>query len=193
MSRVEKGGPDCTARTVKEETLQEVVVKAVNELLGGKDIFLPILQANIEAVLVSDSEEIINAIETQLAERQQELLRLANARLDYESVAVEIDQLRVGKQNVLVEDAEREGSRERIREMMEFLIVQPNEVTAYDEQLVRRLLEKVTVFDEKFVVVFKSGMEIEIIKQKWHKGILQVTLACGMLFWFVIFVEYKEC
>lgn len=53
--------------------------------------------------------------------------------------------------------------RERIREMMEFLIVQPNEVTAYDEQLVRRLVEKVTVFDEKFVVVFKSGMEIEII------------------------------
>lgn len=126
-------------------------------MVGEQDTFLLVLQANIESVLVSNSGEIIKAIEAQLAERQQELLKLANAKKDYESVAVEIDRLREEKQNVMVEDAEREGSRERIRGMMEFLNEQPTEVTEYDEQLVRRLVGKVTVYDERFMVEFKSG------------------------------------
>lgn len=131
-------------------------------MVGEQDTFLLVLQANIESVLVSNSGEIIKAIEAQLAERQQELLKLANAKKDYESVAVEIDRLREEKQNVMVEDAEREGSRERIRGMMEFLNEQPTEVTEYDEQLVRRLVGKVTVYDERFMVEFKSGIEVEI-------------------------------
>ena len=49
------------------------------------------------------------------------------------------------KQNALVESAEREGLKQRIREMQEFLEQQPTEVTEYDELLVRRLIEKVTV------------------------------------------------
>lgn len=162
VSRVEKGGPDCDARTVKEELLQEVVVKAVNEMLGGKDTFLPMLQANIESVLVSASMEIVKAIDARLIERQQELLKLANARMDYESVADEIDRLREEKQNALVEDAEREGNRERIREMMGFLNEQPTEVSKYDEQLVRRLVEKITVYEDRFMVKFKAGTNIEI-------------------------------
>lgn len=162
VSRVVKGGPDCDARTVKEELLQEVVVKAVNEMLGGKDTFLPMLQANIESALVSASMEIAKAIDAQLAERQQELLKLANARMDYESVADEIDRLREEKQNALVEDAEREGNRERIREMMRFLNEQPTEVSEYDEQLVRRLVEKITVYEDRFMVKFKAGTNIEI-------------------------------
>lgn len=40
VSRVEKDGPDCSARTVKEEILQEVVVKAINELYGNKVTYL---------------------------------------------------------------------------------------------------------------------------------------------------------
>ena len=45
----------------------------------------------------------------------------------------------------MVEDAEREGTRQRVQEMMEYLKEQPAEVTEYDEQLVRRLIEKITV------------------------------------------------
>lgn len=159
---MEKGGPDCDARTVKEELLQEVVVKAVNEMLGGKDTFLPMLQANIESVLVSASMEIVKAIDARLTERQQELLKLANARMDYESVADETDRLREEKQNALVKDAEREGNRERIREMMRFLNEQPTEVSEYDKQLVRQLVEKITVYKDRFMVKSKAGTNIEI-------------------------------
>ena len=65
------------------------------------------------------------------------------------------------KINALVENAEREGKRQRIAEMTDFLNEQSCELEEYDEQLVRRLIEKVTVFDEKMTIEFKSGVTIE--------------------------------
>lgn len=162
VSRVEKDAPNCAARTVKEETLQEVVVKAVNEMVGEQDTFLPLLQANIESALGGNSEEAVAAIDEKLVELQKELLKQANAKKDYEPLADEIDRLREEKQNLMVDDAEREGTRQRVQEMMEYLQEQPAKVTEYDEQMVRRLIEKITVFDEKFVVEFKAGIEVEI-------------------------------
>jgi site-specific DNA recombinase len=46
--------------------------------------------------------------------------------------------------------------------MTDFLNEQPCELEEYDEQLVRRLIEKVTVYDDKLIVEFKSGIEIDI-------------------------------
>ncbi|WP_027622106.1 hypothetical protein [Acetivibrio clariflavus] len=46
--------------------------------------------------------------------------------------------------------------------MTDFLNEQSYELEEYDEQLVRRLIEKVTVFDDKLTVEFKSGVEIDI-------------------------------
>ncbi len=95
---------------------------------------------------------------------QKELLKLVNARKDYGSIADEIDRLRELKQKALAESAEREGLKKRIAEMRKFLREQDTRVTEYDEQLVRRLIEKVTVYDEKITVRFKSGVEIEVKK-----------------------------
>lgn len=57
--------------------------------------------------------------------------------------------------------------KQRIKEMREFLEQQSTEVTEYDELLVRRLIEKVTVYDEQFEVEFKSGttMSVERLKK----------------------------
>ncbi|NLM49147.1 MAG: integrase [Epulopiscium sp.] len=32
----------------------------------------------------------------------------------------------------------------------------------YDEQLVRRLIEKITVYDGKLTIEFKSGVEVDV-------------------------------
>ena len=58
--------------------------------------------------------------------------------------------------------AEREGLKKRIAEMREFLNSQTMEILEYDEQFVRRLIEKVTVYDERFEVEFKSGMTVDV-------------------------------
>lgn len=54
------------------------------------------------------------------------------------------------------------------------------ELEEYDEQLVRRLIEKVTVFHDKFAVEFKSGVEIDVEgeslerEQKNYIGFLKI-------------------
>ena len=53
--------------------------------------------------------------------------------------------------------AEREGMKQRISEMQQFLAEQTQDITEYDEQLVRRLIEKITVYDEKVTVEFNPG------------------------------------
>jgi len=46
--------------------------------------------------------------------------------------------------------------------MTDFLNEQSCKLEEFDEQLVRRLIEKVTVFDNKLTIEFKSGVEIDL-------------------------------
>ncbi len=48
--------------------------------------------------------------------------------------------------------------------MKAFLEKQADIPTEYDEQFVRQLIEKVTVFDEKITVRFKSGVKNDVEK-----------------------------
>ncbi len=45
--------------------------------------------------------------------------------------------------------------------MTDFLNEQSCELEEYDEQLVRWLIEKVTIYEDKLTVEFKSGIEID--------------------------------
>ena len=161
VSRLEEKGSECTAPTINEETLQAAVVKAINELLTNKEPFLSTLQKNIATVLNEENDNTTDDIDRRLEELQQQLLIQAKSKNDYEDVADEIYRLRELKQNALVENADREGKRQRIAEMTDFLNKQSRELEEYDEQLVRRLIEKVTIYEAKLTVEFKSGIEID--------------------------------
>ena len=52
--------------------------------------------------------------------------------------------------------------QKRITDMSAFLKEQRIALVQYDEALVRRLIEKVTVYEDKFTVEFKSGITIDI-------------------------------
>jgi len=47
-------------------------------------------------------------------------------------------------------------------DMSTFLKKQSTDLTKYDEQLIRRLIEKVTIFEDRFVVEFKSGLTVDV-------------------------------
>lgn len=139
-------------------------MQAINLTLGNRENMMATLQENIEAVIRKEDEPSSEGIEAKLLELQKELLKLANSKKDYNSVADEIDRLRELKQNALVESAEREGLKQRIRKIREYLEQQSTEDTEYDELLVRRLIEKVTVYDERFEVEFKSGTKVDVVR-----------------------------
>lgn len=161
VSRLEEKGSDCCSPTVNEEALQKAVVKAINETLCSKNTYLETLQVNIAAVLNEEDDKTTDDFDEKLVDLQRELLSLANSKADYNNVADEIYRLRELKQDAQVQNAERQGKRQRIEEMTEF-INETVELMEYDEDLVRRLIEKITVFDDKVTVEFKSSVEIDI-------------------------------
>ena len=91
------------------------------------------MQANIKSAIGESSEDAIAAIDEMLVELQIELLKQANAKKDYEPITDEIDRLRDEKQSIMLKDAERKDTRQRVQEMMEYLKEQPVEITEYDE------------------------------------------------------------
>jgi site-specific DNA recombinase len=162
VSRLESTGLSCNARTVGEDILYEKTVEAINILLGQKNDFLPQLKKNIETVVFETSNEAVENIDKKMLELQKELLQKANAKEDYNDVAGKIYKLREERHRALTEQAERKGSKQKLEEMEKFLNEQDGLLEEYDERLVRMLIEKVTVFDDKLTVEFKSGAEIEV-------------------------------
>ena len=73
-----------------------------------------------------------------------------------------IMQLREERQQILTQAAMRKDVKDRIEDLATFLDEQTQAVTEYSDALVRRLIERITVYDEMLVVEFKSGLEIEV-------------------------------
>lgn len=161
-TRMEHGPGTCDADAIHESELQNLVVRAINRALGKKDSMNDALQRNVEAVLSGTDGVPLDEIDARLEELQKELLKVANAKGNYDSIVDEIYSLREAKQNAQVAGAEREGMKKRISEMQQFLAEQQHDITEYDEQLVRRLIEKITVYDEKVIVEFKSGTSVDV-------------------------------
>ena len=123
---------------IHESELQNLVVRAINMEKKKKDTMNETLQRNVEAVLTGTDGVPIAEIDARLEELQKELLKVANAKGNYDSIVDEIYSLREAKQNAQVDNAEREGMKQRISEMQQFLTEQTQNITEYDEQLVRR-------------------------------------------------------
>lgn len=79
-----------------------------------------------------------------------------------EELGLQMDDLRGDRQDILAEAAERTDLQARMNDMIAFLEEIPAAVTEYSEALARRLIEKVTIFDEKIVVELKSGLQMEV-------------------------------
>lgn len=161
-TRVEQGPGKCDADTIPEETLQNAVVRAINQVLGNRDAMMQTLQKNIESVIAQDENTMIADIDARLKTLQAELVKQVNDKQNYNETAEEIYRLRELRQDVLADKAEREGKKQRIGEMGAFLHEQMEQIEVYDEQLVRRLIEKITVYGNRLTVEFKSGVETDV-------------------------------
>lgn len=164
ISRLESTGikEPCRARTVNELLLQEITLKAINQTIADKDSFTKALQQNIaKAVRLSDVSSV-ESIDDKLTELQQELLKMANKRQDYDEITDEIFRLRELKQQAEVDTVTRNEQIGRITDLQNFINEQPTDIQEFDEKLVRRLIGKITVFEDRFEVEFKSGVSVEI-------------------------------
>ena len=102
-TRVEHGPGACNADAIHESELQNLVVRAINMALGQKDTMYDVLQRKVEAVLTGTDGISLDEIDARLEELQKELLNVANAKENYDSIVDEIYRLREAKQNAQVE------------------------------------------------------------------------------------------
>jgi len=144
--------------------LHAAVVMAFNQMIEQKDEFLPGMRLAVELALGQSNSPRVHEIDTRLEALQKELLKKANAKQGFEELADEIDALREEKQDLLVEDANRAAMKQRLDELEAFLDEHHELVTDYDEGMVRRLIERITVYDDHLAFEFKSGLETEVRK-----------------------------
>ena len=141
------------------------MIKAINSVFSQKSTAIGVLQENIEEVLKQENSPTKD-VDGKLEELQKQLLQKANRNEQYDDLVEEIYKLREEKQQILADKAEMEGVKQSIFSMKAFLNSQTAEIEEYDEQLVRRLIAKVTVFDDKFEVELKSGLSVDIRRSK---------------------------
>lgn len=162
VTRIEQGPETCKNRTVKEGDLYDAVMTAINRLLAGGDNMIRTLEENIHAVIGDTTEYKISEINALLEEKQKEVISLANKGKDYDFLADEIDSLREKRQSLLVEDASLSGENDRIDELIGFIRRNKYRTLRYDDTLVRKIIQNVSVYDDHFVICFKSGIEMEV-------------------------------
>ena len=156
-------GPDaCHARTIKETDLEEAVVEAINQLISESSELKEIIKENIEKAITGDGSSGIEEIDKEMLAVQEELLKVANAKKDYTGLANKVEELRKEKEKIYLNMAEEKNEQSRLMELEEFLDNQELEIERYDEELVRKLIEKIVVYEENLKVVFKSGINIEV-------------------------------
>ena len=160
VSRVLKGKMDfdCPARTVKEDVLQGAVVTAVNDAYARKNIVTAGLKQNIESTVFGDLEERLAMADKELADLQAKMIAVSGDEAAIDALGEQIDGLRAERQSILAEAAERSDLQERMNDMIYFLDEMPTMLTEYSDAITRRLVEKITIFDEKIVVELKSGL-----------------------------------
>ena len=102
-----------------------------------------------------------DGIQARLEELQKELIKKANNKQDYDAIADEIFRLRDQREQSELNSHHREEAMNRIK-LQDFIAGQETDITEVDEALVKKLIEKITVFADHFTVEFKSGITINI-------------------------------
>ena len=134
----------------------------INQVLCQKDDFLQTQQANIATVVRQGDSLSPEVIDKRLRDLQKELVKKANQKDDYDAIADEILWLRDMRKQAEVDSVVKDEQMRLIRDLQNFVKRQPTTITKFDEVLVKRLIEKITIFEDHFTSDFKSGVTIEI-------------------------------
>ena len=162
VSRVEHGPDACSARAIEEAELQTLIVKAINKLYEDKESILPILEDNVTSVLSGIGNSKLDVIDRELDELQTQLLNVIGNDEEEERIGNAMMDLKERRQKLMTDAAMQADTNERIKELITYLKVMPQEITEYSDDLVRNLVEKIIVKPETVKVFFKSGMEVEV-------------------------------
>ena len=167
ISRLKDGKKYCKhSPTIEESVLHDALIKAINQYINNKDELRWLLKESIneaaKSMPVENEHEIEKRIETleQAVLNLAELLSMSTAELDYFDVKIkeieeELTELygqkqnlkKIGQQNMTFENVDEEW--------LGFIDDMEMDLSKYNDVLVRKIVQKVTVLQQdKIEVVF---------------------------------------
>ena len=168
----------CQNRSVNEERIKEIVVEAINQLLCEKDDFLKKLEENVREVLMEENKPPVDdhadmtecghntlslpKINARMHTLQENLLKQAYCCANYNATAEELLRLQEMKDQAEKENAAKSSRLCQYEEIKCFIVSQSVRVEEFDEAMVHRLIKRITVYGDRFVVEFKCGVEVTV-------------------------------
>jgi len=166
LSRIHKKqvAINCPARTLPEALLHDIVVQAVREMFLAHDDTMHVLAQNLEKALDTASvQKQLDTVRNELTQAQQNILQVAQSGKDIEALADKADILKRRETHLMGEAIQQKEKADRIREMEAYLAQPGASGITYNEKLVRKFIERITVYDDRFVVRFKSGADVTVM------------------------------
>ncbi|MBP2654284.1 MAG: putative recombinase [Firmicutes bacterium] len=167
------GEEACSQKAVIERKLEQAFVRAMNQVIGGREAFMNKLFDNIyESIESVEHEYTQEQINERLEELQQEIMSLVrlNAKTgldtraydsEYGQLTKEIERFRELRQKLLDDEAQKVIRIQRIDELRQFIQEQSSPLERFDGDIFRRLIEKVSVKSLiEVTFVFKTGLEV---------------------------------
>ena len=158
-NRVENGPDGCSARTVKEEPLKAAIVAAINETYGCREELLPELKAILRETLAGSNDARIGELKAKVKELQKKIVALPEGP-EQDKMGEEIRSLRAEISKLHEEDRETEERVNDLQAAMDFLDADGCGIEAYDDALVRKFVESITVYDYSITIRMKTGRAI---------------------------------
>lgn len=160
---------------VREETIQQAFVAALNSLVDDKEGFMETVIANINVILQTDLSPVnIDKLKDQYASKQKDLQTLMTQSVTshdaalvarYEALMAELEVLK-GR----IKDAEERRvtasmHRERSEELKAFL-ADKRPFEKFDDMVFRKLVQKAIIKEDEVTFVFSDYLErtVPIIK-----------------------------
>ena len=165
-----KTGRRCMIRNVKEPLLKEATVEAFNQLIEGHELAGKQIKANIMKVIKNSKGPTLDQLDKQLEEVQMQLIQAANQHQNCDALTQQIMDLRKQKEKVQSRETNQQAKLHSIDEINKLVEFHKYGLVDFDEQLVRRLVEKITIFKRYIEFTFKDGEVIKV--NMWNLGYL---------------------
>ena len=180
-SRLDYGTKYChKSPTIHEEPLKAAILDAINAVMSGKEVLLGQIEDAMRMELISlpggtmsagDIERKIKVLEAEFNELFESAREESNGFMkytaDFQRITNEIAELKDRKSYLLEQQQNDSAANKRISDAMELLNGHSAEITDWDENIIRQLVDSVKVLSaDRVRICLRGGIEIERTVEK---------------------------
>lgn len=149
-------------RNIKESLLKAATLDAINQLIESHELAGKQIKANIMKIVKNSKGPTIKELDKRLEEAQLKLIQAANQHQNCNDLTQQVMELREQKEKVQEIESENQVKLRNIDQVSNFVDENQGGIQEFDPQLVRRLIEKITIFQRYMEFTFKDGEVIRV-------------------------------